>query len=116
MDIKKLLGLKPVIKRVVDTEHVPWSPTVVNINRMRNKAKKRKHLIIGAIVVMLVLCVACGAISKVYTSQRQPKAAAAPAPQLDMKRTPTPPPGWTVVPGAPGVSFQWATFTPEPSR
>jgi hypothetical protein len=115
MDIKKLLGLKPVIKRVVDTEHVPWSPTVVNINRMRAKAKKRKYLIIGAIIAALVLCVACGAISKVYTSQRTtPKAANAPAPQLDMKRTPTPPPGWTVVPGQPGVSFQWSTSTPQP--
>jgi hypothetical protein len=115
VDIKKLLGLKPVIKRVVDTEQVPWSPTVVNINRMRAKAKKRKYIIIGAIIAMLVLCVACGAVSKVYTSQRAvAKPAGAAAPQLDMKRTPTPPPGWTVVPGQPGVSFKFATFTPEP--
>lgn len=116
MDIKKLLGLRPPVKCVVASEPT-WapSPTVVNINRMRAKTRRRKRLIILAVVCAVVLCVACGAFSSWYTSSNgKARAAATPQPQLMMDRTPTPPPGWVAVEGMPGISFRVVTFTPGP--
>ncbi len=121
MDIKRLLGLRPPIKCVVDTEQVPWSPTTININRMRNKAWRKKKLIIGAVVVCVVLCLACGAFSSYYTSTRgagAARAAAQPAEPrslaADMTSTPAPVPGWTPVPGQAQLSYTFVTFTPAP--
>jgi hypothetical protein len=96
----------------------PWSPTVVNIQRMR-KQRSRKALITLAILAAIAVCVCggCYASTRIWQSNKsQPTTApvAAPAPIV---ATPIPLPTrpgairMTPVPGNPWVQFSVQPLT-----
>lgn len=61
------------ITRASGDGRMPWSPTVVNIQRMKTRRRKRTYIII-ALVAMLLLCGICGCSFKAFYN---PKAAQA---------------------------------------
>lgn len=53
------------ITRANGDGRMPWSPTVVNIQRMKTRRRKRTYIIM-ALVVMLLLCGICGCSFKTF--------------------------------------------------
>src|SRR5512136_573180 len=91
---------------------MPWSTTVVNVNRMRARRRNRLVLLSVAIGASALLCFACGLGAKIYTdshpSTKQPtKQIAAPAKPPTVAPTAAPKP--TSKPPAPAP-----TATAEP--
>jgi hypothetical protein len=112
--LSRLFGPKVTPGR--DDRKPPWSPTVIENNRRAKKRGQRALLAVG--VLFLVACVVCGIGTQIARSSSKAPQAAMPqgsSMSAELTRTPpTPPPGWTAVPGQPGVSFRFATFTPRP--
>jgi len=112
MNIKQWLGVEPKIERAPADEASQWSPTVVNINRMRLKSRQKKMLVLGGLGLLVLACLVFGVVSNLYTSMQQPaQAAASPATATLQAWTPVAREG--TLRGM--VAWRLATFTPPPS-
>jgi hypothetical protein len=95
------------ITRASGDGRMPWSPTVVNIQRMKTRRRKRTYIIF-ALVIMLLLCGVCGCAVKFY----KPKAAQAqnpppiPPTAAPIPATAVPAPVCTPLPGNPLVCIR----------
>lgn len=79
------------ITRANGDGRMPWSPTVVNIERMKTRRRKRTYIIV-ALIVMLMLCGICGCSFKTFY---KPKAVQA-QPQAPIPPTVAPQPATAV--------------------
>ena len=105
--MQQMLGLGPKVERAPEDGTMPWSTTVVNINRMRKRKLRRRIVIISLIALPIVACIMIGVVSSFYTSSRL-----ASAPKVSVSSTLTPVPGWTPV-----SEFVWVRFlTPTPIK
>lgn len=112
-----LFGGGPRISPARDDGKMPWSPTVVNINRRQGRGGRR-NLIIAVVIGTLLCCVCSTAFYYTYGQKYTTPPGATPTRPAASAPTRTPPPGWTVIPSQPGsdvsVMYQFATFTPRP--
>jgi hypothetical protein len=96
------------ITRASGDGRMPWSPTVVNIQRMKTRRRKRTYIII-ALVTMLLLCGICGCSFKAFYKpkaaqvQSPPPVAATVAP---VQTRIVPAPACTPLPGNPLVCIR----------
>lgn len=118
MSIFSGMGMR--ITRADGTGKMPWSPTVVNIQRQ--KARRGKRALTIMIILALVACFACsGYWAVMQMGKKKPPAASIPTPvptQITVKNTPVPMPTihatptarWTPMPGY----GDWIKFRVEP--
>jgi len=104
----------PIITKARDDGKMPWSPTVVNINRMRNRRRQRSMLILAVIGVLL--CCACSygfyLFAQRYTIQPGTVPQSAP---IRVNPTSSPEPLWTPISES-GIYVKIATHTPTPKE